>query len=105
MPSRAPTPTSSSPICSKNLLPKNPNAVTAAELDAWLNQPGIPRRAMKAQSRGFSSVDTARIAWLGSKMPADSAGDLRVDHPAVGAFHRRPGEDLKPEQLKQLDDA
>src|SRR5690606_6163524 len=26
----------------KNLLPKNPTAVTGAELDAWLEQPGIP---------------------------------------------------------------
>ncbi|MCW4455552.1 M1 family metallopeptidase [Flavobacterium sp. MXW15] len=50
----------------KNLLPKNPNAVTAAELDAWLNEPGIPAFAAKARSRNFSIVDTARIAWLGS---------------------------------------
>ncbi|HDS1533529.1 TPA: M1 family metallopeptidase [Stenotrophomonas maltophilia] len=47
----------------KNLLPKNPSAVTEAELKAWLDEPGIPAFAAKAQSRNFSSVDTARIAF------------------------------------------
>ena len=56
----------------KNLLPKNPNAVTEAELTAWLEQPGIPAFAAKAQSRNFSNVDTARIAWEGTgKMPTN----------------------------------
>ncbi|WP_329847742.1 M1 family metallopeptidase [Stenotrophomonas sepilia] len=47
----------------KNLLPKNPSAVTEAELKAWLDEPGIPAFAAKAQSRNFSGVDTARIAF------------------------------------------
>ncbi|GAB3063825.1 M1 family metallopeptidase [Stenotrophomonas tumulicola] len=50
----------------KNLLPKKPNAVTEAELKAWLDEPGIPAFAAKAQSRNFSNVDTARIAWEGT---------------------------------------
>ncbi|WP_442683362.1 M1 family metallopeptidase [Stenotrophomonas sp. JC08] len=50
----------------KNLLPKNAAAVTDAELDAWLEQPGIPAFAPKARSRNFAVVDTARIAYLGS---------------------------------------
>jgi leukotriene-A4 hydrolase len=54
-----------------NLLPRDPNAVTAQELDAWLNQPGIPPSALRARSRGFSLVDTARIAWLGSGIIPD----------------------------------
>ncbi|MEO6137538.1 MAG: M1 family metallopeptidase [Luteimonas sp.] len=57
----------------KSLLPKNPNVVTAAELDAWLNQPGIPAFAQRAQSRNFGIVDAARIAWTGSdKLPPAS---------------------------------
>ena len=56
----------------KNLLPKNPSAVTEAELTAWLEQPGIPAFAAKAQSRNFSNVDTARIAWEGTgKLPTN----------------------------------
>ncbi len=50
----------------KNLLPKNPTAVSEAELHAWLEEPGIPAFAPKARSRGFAVVDTARIAFLGS---------------------------------------
>lgn len=50
----------------KNLLPKKPNAVTEAELKAWLDEPGIPAFAAKAKSRNFSNVDTARIAWEGT---------------------------------------
>jgi len=49
-----------------NLLPKNPNAVTQAELDAWLRQPGIPSFARRAQSRNFGIVDAGRIAWSGN---------------------------------------
>jgi aminopeptidase N len=45
------------------LLAKTPNAVSAAELDAWLHQPGIPPFAEHARSRGFGIVDAARIAW------------------------------------------
>ncbi len=89
----------------KNLLPKNPNAVTAAELDAWLNQPGIPTTAMKAQSRGFSSVDTARIAWLGSNLLPTEQVTTEWNTQQWVHFIAGMGKTLKPEQLKQLDDA
>ena len=89
----------------KNLLPKNPNAVTAAELEAWLNQPGIPATAMKAQSRGFSSVDTARIAWLGSNQLPAAQVTSEWNTQQWAHFIAGLGQTLKPEQLKQLDDA
>ena len=89
----------------KNLLPKNPNAVTAAELDAWLNQPGIPTTAMKAQSRGFSSVDTARIAWLGSNILPTEQVTSEWNTQQWVHFIAGMGQTLKLEQLKQLDDA
>lgn len=50
----------------KNLLDRKPGAVSDAELKAWLDEPGIPAFAVKAQSRNFSNVDTARIAWEGT---------------------------------------
>ena len=76
----------------KNLLPKNPSAVTEAELKAWLDEPGIPAFAAKAQSRNFSSVDTARIAFA-SAGTVPSSGHRRLEHPGMGALHRRPGRD------------
>lgn len=89
----------------KNLLPKNPNAVTAAELDAWLNQPGIPTFAQKARSRGFSIVDTARIAWLGSNNLPTNQVTSEWNTQSWTHFLSGMGQTLKPEQLKQLDDA
>jgi len=50
----------------KNLLDKHPGKVTEAEVKAWLDEPGIPGFATKAQSRNFSNVDTARIAFSGT---------------------------------------
>ncbi|MFT4255414.1 MAG: M1 family metallopeptidase [Pseudoxanthomonas sp.] len=89
----------------KNLLPKSPNAVSADELDAWLHQPGIPAVAIKAQSRGFASVDTARIAWLGSgQLPGAQVTGEWVTQQWV-RFLEGLGDKLKPEQLKQLDEA
>ena len=88
-----------------NLLPKNPNAVRPEELDAWLNQPGIPALAPQAQSRTFSNVDTARIAWRGSaQLPnAQITGEWGTQ--AWVHFLEGMGETLKPEQLAQLDAA
>lgn len=89
----------------KNLLPKNPNAVSEAELDAWLNQPGIPQFATRAQSRGLSLTDTARIAWLGSgQLPsAQVTGEWNTQQWVN--FLKGMGEKLTVEQLAQLDAA
>jgi leukotriene-A4 hydrolase len=89
----------------KNLLPKNPNAVTEAELTAWLNQPGIPAFAAKAQSRGFSLADTARIAWLGSgQLPNPQLTSEWTTQQWVN-FLKGMGDRLTVEQLAQLDAA
>ncbi|HZV39036.1 MAG TPA: M1 family metallopeptidase, partial [Pseudoxanthomonas sp.] len=89
----------------KNLLAKHPNMVTDAELDAWLNQPGIPAFAQKAQSRGFAVVDTARIAWQGSHtLPVPQVTNAWNTQQWT-RFIEGMGDTLKAEQLKQLDDA
>ena len=89
----------------KNLLPKSPNAVTDAELNTWLNEPGIPEFAPKAQSRGFAIVDTARIAWLGSKtLPGTQVTGEWTTQQWVH-FIDGLGDTLAPDQLKQLDEA
>ena len=54
-----------------NLLPKDPKAVTDAELNAWLHEPGIPVFAVRAASARFDAVDAARKAWLdGGALPS-----------------------------------
>ncbi|UNK58464.1 M1 family metallopeptidase [Pseudoxanthomonas daejeonensis] len=89
----------------KNLLPKNPNAVREDELDAWLNQPGIPAFAPTAQSRTFSNVDTARIAWRGSAQLPNPQISSEWGTQAWVHFLEGMGATLKPEQLAQLDAA
>jgi len=89
----------------KNLLPKNPNAVSAEELDAWLNQPGIPAIAPPAQSRTFANVDTARIAWRGSAQLPNPQITREWGTQAWVHFLEGMGDTLKPEQLAQLDAA
>ncbi len=89
----------------KNLLPKNPNAVTEEELDAWLNQPGIPQFATRAQSRGLSLTDTARIAWLGSGQLPSSQVTGEWNTQQWVNFLKGMGEKLTVEQLAQLDAA
>ncbi|HET6783659.1 MAG TPA: M1 family metallopeptidase, partial [Pseudoxanthomonas sp.] len=89
----------------KNLLPKNPNAVTDTELNTWLNEPGIPDFAPKAQSRGFAIVDTARIAWLGSKTLPNAQITSEWTTQQWVHFIDGLGDKLGAEQLKQLDEA
>jgi aminopeptidase N len=88
-----------------NLLPKKPLAVTAEELDAWLNQPGIPPFAIKAKSRGFAIVDTARIAWQGSGTLPNAQVTKEWNTQQWVHFIEGLGETAKPEQLRQLDEA
>jgi len=89
----------------KNLLPKSPNAVTEAELTAWLNEPGIPRFATRAQSRDLSLTDTARIAWLGSKQLPSSQVTGEWNTQQWVNFIKGLGSTVSVEQLAQLDNA
>ena len=88
----------------KNLVDKHPGTVTMAQVDAWLYGPGIPGDAPQVQSRKFSVVDAARIAWSGSgTLPAPQVTDAWGTQEWVH-FIEGLGDTLKPEQLKQLDD-
>jgi leukotriene-A4 hydrolase len=88
-----------------NLVAKVPNRVTDAELDAWLNQPGIPSFAEKAQSRRFSIVDSARVAWLGSgQLPAAAITGEWSTQEWVRFLEAMP-QTLRADQLQQLDKA
>ena len=61
------------------LLAKHPQAVTAQELDEWLNKPGIPATAPVPASRNFALVDTARIAFQGGgELPPKAITDKWV---------------------------
>jgi leukotriene-A4 hydrolase len=89
----------------KNLFDKHPNLVSDAEIQEWIYAPGIPARAPQVQSRGFSSTDTARIAWQGSgQLPNPQVTGTWITQQWVH-FIEGMGDKLTVEQLKQLDDA
>lgn len=48
----------------EQLLDKHPGTVTAAEVAAWLDEPGIPAFAERAVSARFELVDELRERWL-----------------------------------------
>ncbi len=88
-----------------NLLDKYPGKVTEQEMEQWVYEPGIPANAPQVQSRGLSVVDAARVAWLGSgQLPAPQVTGEWSTQQWVHFIDGMP-ETLKPEQLKQLDDA
>ena len=89
----------------QNLLAKHPGKVTDAEIEEWVYGEGIPANAPKVESRKFSTVDAARIAWSGSgKLPDKSITEAWSTQEWVRFLENMP-ETLKPEQLKQLDEA
>ncbi len=89
----------------QELVDKHPGKVTMAEVDQWLYEPGIPGDAPQVLSRSFSTVDAARIAWQGSgTLPVPSLTSQWSTQEWVH-FLEGLGDTLKPEQLKQLDDA
>ncbi len=88
-----------------NLLPKNPSAVTDAQLHAWLHEPGIPAFAVPAHSATLDAVDAARKAWLGGgALPAADVTGKWVTQEWVYFLEGMPA---KPstEQLDALDKA
>ena len=89
----------------QELVDKHPGKVTMAEVDQWLYEPGIPGDAPQVLSRSFSTVDAARIAWQGSgTLPVPSLTSQWSTQEWVHVLEGL-GVTLKPEQLKQLDDA
>jgi len=53
-----------------NLIPQKPGAVQPAELDEWINAPGLPTSAVLPQSDAFELVDAIRKDWLAGKIAA-----------------------------------
>lgn len=88
-----------------NLLAKNPNIVTVAQFDAWLYEPGIPGDAPQAQARRLNTVDSARLAWLGSQqLPPAELTKAWTTQEWVHFLEALP-DTLTVEQLAQLDQA
>ena len=89
----------------KNLAQKHPGKVGDAQLDAWLNQPGVPAFAQAATSARFDKVDAARKAWLDGKTPAKSLEHATWSTQEWVRFVEGMPEKLDARQLAELDAA
>jgi leukotriene-A4 hydrolase len=59
----------------EHLLNAHPGVVSAAEVAAWLDEPGIPGFAERASSARFELVDRARETWLADgSLPTGTGG-------------------------------
>jgi hypothetical protein len=88
-----------------NLLDKHPNIVSQAEFEEWLYKPGVPATAPHIQARRFGVVDSARLAWLGSRqLPPPVITDAWVSQEWVHFIESLPRA-MSIEQLAQLDAA
>ena len=89
----------------EHLLAEHPGAVTDAELDAWLYQPGIPASAVPAASARFDAVDAARKKWQAGRLAAVDIDSARwVTQEWVRFLEGMPNK-LSNERLVELDAA
>ena len=56
----------------ENLHKDNPEALTRAELDAWVYGPGLPETARKPESDAFNDVTKLLEAWLAGESNGDA---------------------------------
>jgi len=87
------------------LLTTHPEAMPAAELDEWLNRPGIPAGARKAVSERLSAIDATRAAWLAGEHTPAQFGSERWSTQEWLHFLNALGDDTSLAQIAALDDA
>ena len=58
----------------ENLIRKYPGKMSLAEVQAWIEKPGIPANAEVPQSERFQAIARARTEWLAGKRRAEALG-------------------------------
>jgi len=88
-----------------NLHVKNPDAVTKAEIDAWVYGPGLPDTFVPATSDAFTNVAAQSADWVSGKV---KASDMKTadwsTHEWLHFLNNLP-EGLSDEQFEDLDAA
>ncbi len=54
----------------KNLIDQNPNLISRADVDQWIEKAGLPANAPQPKSDAFTKVETQAKSWLGGKITA-----------------------------------
>jgi aminopeptidase N len=86
----------------ETLLDRYSGIVTAAEVDQWVNGPGIPAYAVLPPSNLFQPVDDARAAYLAGKLQPKQLGTDWVSEQWIYFFDNTPTP-LSTPQLAALD--
>jgi leukotriene-A4 hydrolase len=81
-----------------------PNAkMTLEEVNAWIDQPGLPSTVVMPQSSAFKAVDAARSDWLAGRRTAQQLDTTQwTVHQWLHFLDNLPG-DTTAAQLKELD--
>jgi len=89
----------------ENILDR-PNAnMTLAEVNAWIDEPGLPKTLVIPRSNAFQIVDAARHDWLdGKRSLANIDTSKWTTHQWLHFLDNMPSS-ITAAQLKQLDDA
>jgi len=89
----------------KNLPGKKPGAVTQAEFNTWVYEPGIPAFAKSTQSLRFIAVDAARNGWLAGKLSAKKIPAKKWSTQEWSHFLDNLPKTLPLKKLQELDNA
>jgi len=81
---------------------KNPDALTSAELKAWVYGPGLPDSFITPKSDAFAKVDAVREAWLGGAAAEETAN--WSTHEWLHFLNKMPV-GLSEDQFERLDSA
>jgi leukotriene-A4 hydrolase len=88
----------------ETLLDRYPGIVTPAEVDQWVNGPGIPAYAVLPASNMLQAVEQVRAAFLAGKLQAKQFGADWLSEQWIYFFDYMPGP-LSALQLAALDQA
>ena len=87
------------------LLAEHADKVTAAQVDAWLNKPGIPDFAPAYETKAFAKIDSAREALLADEIVAkELLGNDWTTQEWLYFLNALPKQ-IDAEKLKALDEA
>jgi len=89
----------------KHLPNKKPGAVTDAEFNTWIYEPGIPSFAKATQSTRFIAVDAARNGWLAGKLSAKKIPAKKWSTQEWAHFLDNLPKTLPLKKLQELDKA
>ena len=91
------------PYFEDNLWATDPDAVTKAEIDAWIYEPGIPDTLVVPVSDAFERVDEQRKAWVAGEIALNEIDNAAWSTHEWLHFINMLPEDLTQDQFDELE--